>query len=129
MKLDELLKNAEVEELEEGWKGTLAGIAMVLGMIGSQHVKAADLGSFNSNFLKAIVAGEAGRTPISVADAKAELEARSNGKEQRIAKEPASAGFTKEFLEKAADPNRFGRYMISVEQAQKLLDEMESKRR
>jgi hypothetical protein len=33
----------------------------------------------------------------------------------------APKGFSKEYLQKAADPNRFGRYMISVEKAQELL--------
>jgi hypothetical protein len=34
---------------------------------------------------------------------------------------PASQGFSKEYLQKAADPNRTGRYMISIEKAQELL--------
>jgi hypothetical protein len=33
-------------------------------------------------------------------------------------------GFSKEWLQKAADPNRTGRYMISVEKAQELLNKM-----
>jgi hypothetical protein len=33
----------------------------------------------------------------------------------------APKGFSKEYLQKAADPNRTGRYMISVEKAQELL--------
>lgn len=36
----------------------------------------------------------------------------------------APTGFSKEYLQKAADPNRFGRYMISVEKAQELLSKM-----
>jgi hypothetical protein len=39
-------------------------------------------------------------------------------------KPAASAGFNKEWLQKAADPNRVGRYMISVEKAQELLNKM-----
>ena len=35
-----------------------------------------------------------------------------------------SNGFSKEYLEKAADPNRTGRYMISPEKAQQLLGQM-----
>jgi hypothetical protein len=35
-----------------------------------------------------------------------------------------SSGFSKEYLEKAADPNRTGRYMISLEKAQQLLGQM-----
>ena len=36
----------------------------------------------------------------------------------------APRGFSKEYLQKAADPNRIGRYMISVEKAQELLKSM-----
>jgi hypothetical protein len=36
----------------------------------------------------------------------------------------APTGFSKEWLQKAADPNRTGRYMISVEKAQELLSKM-----
>jgi hypothetical protein len=39
----------------------------------------------------------------------------------------APAGFSKEYLQKAADPNRTGRYMISVEKAQELLKQMDTK--
>lgn len=37
----------------------------------------------------------------------------------------APKGFSKEYLQKAADPNRTGRYMISVEKAQELLKGMQ----
>ena len=37
----------------------------------------------------------------------------------------APAGYSKEYLQKAADPNRLGRYMISVEKAQELLKNMQ----
>jgi hypothetical protein len=36
----------------------------------------------------------------------------------------APSGYSKEWLQKAADPNRIGRYMISVEKAQELLKNM-----
>jgi hypothetical protein len=36
----------------------------------------------------------------------------------------ASKGFSKEYLQKAADPNRVGRYLISVEKAQELLNQI-----
>jgi hypothetical protein len=65
---------------------------------------------------------------VSLDDAKAELQARANGKQQRVAPETkpqASGGYSKEYLQKAADPNRFGRYMISVEKAQELLNNMQ----
>lgn len=38
---------------------------------------------------------------------------------------PASQGFSKEYLQRAADPNRTGRYMISIEKAQELLSNMQ----
>jgi len=36
-------------------------------------------------------------------------------------------GFSKQYLQKAANPDRFGRYLISVEKAQELLKQMDSK--
>jgi hypothetical protein len=38
----------------------------------------------------------------------------------------APTGFSKEYLQKAADPNRVGRYMISVEKAQELLKKIDA---
>ena len=53
-----------------------------------------------------------------------------NGKEQRVS-EPAQAqepkGFSMEYLQKASDPNRLGRYLISVEKAQELLNQAQGK--
>ena len=43
------------------------------------------------------------------------------------AKAEAPKGYNKEYLQKAADPNRIGRYMMSVEKAQELLKQMDSK--
>jgi hypothetical protein len=43
------------------------------------------------------------------------------------AKAEAPKGYNKEYLQKAADPNRTGRYMISVEKAQELLKQMDKK--
>jgi hypothetical protein len=37
----------------------------------------------------------------------------------------APQGYSKEYLQKAADPNRFGRYLISIEKAQELLTQMD----
>jgi hypothetical protein len=39
--------------------------------------------------------------------------------------EKASTGYSKEYLQKAADPKRIGRFMISVEKAQELLKNMQ----
>lgn len=38
---------------------------------------------------------------------------------------PSTGGFSKEYLQKAADPKRFGRFLISVEKAQELLKQQE----
>jgi hypothetical protein len=40
------------------------------------------------------------------------------------AKAEAPQGFSKEYLQKAANPDRFGRFLISVEKAQELLKQM-----
>jgi hypothetical protein len=39
----------------------------------------------------------------------------------------APKGFSMEYLQKAADPNRFGRYLVSVEKAQELLNQARSR--
>jgi hypothetical protein len=92
--------------------------------LGAQ-AQTADLSGYNTQYLQQVAAGEHARPMVSLDDAKAELQARANGKQQRVAPETkpqASGGYSKEYLQKAADPNRFGRYMISVEKAQELLN-------
>jgi hypothetical protein len=42
-------------------------------------------------------------------------------------KSQSSKGFSMEYLQKAADPNRFGRYLVSVEKAQELLNQARSR--
>jgi hypothetical protein len=113
------------ESVAEGWKNVVAGSAMALGALGAQ-AQTADLSGYNTQYLQQVAAGEHPRPMVSVADAKAELQARANGK-QTVApatKPQSSSGYSKEYLQKAADPNRFGRYMISVEKAQELLNKM-----
>jgi hypothetical protein len=110
----------------EGWKDVVAGGAMALGALGAQ-AQTADLSGYNTQYLQQVAAGEHARPMVSVDDAKAELQARANGK-QTVApatKPQASSGYSKEYLQKAADPDRFGRYMISVEKAQELLRNMQ----
>jgi len=88
-----------------------------------------DLSAFSTEWLQqAADPNRTGRYMVSVADAQAELSARANGKQQSAPPTPdssAKAGYSKEWLEKAADPNRTGRYMISVEKAQELLGKMQ----
>jgi hypothetical protein len=115
----------------EGWKSNLAGAAMIgLGALGGAgHAQAADLSNYNTQYLQQVVSGETPRPMVSIDDAKAELQARANGKQQSAspaAQPDAPKGYSKEYLQKAADPNRFGRYWISVEKAQELLSKMDS---
>lgn len=117
-----------VSNVAEGIGSTLAGLglagAMALG--GAGHAQAADLSNFNTQYLQQVVSGEHPRPMVSIDDAKAELQARTNGKQQTVspAASNANSGFSKEWLQKAADPNRVGRYLISVEKAQDLLSKM-----
>jgi hypothetical protein len=125
-------RGAERDEgvMEEGWKGALAGAALAgLGVLSGAPAQAADLSNFNTQYLQQVVSGEHSRPMVSVDDARAELQARVDGKQQaapaRPAQSQAAAGYSKEWLQKAADPNRTGRYMISVEKAQELLGNMQ----
>jgi len=115
------------QDVAEGWKDLAVGGAMALGALGAGHAQAADLSNFNTQYLQQVASGEHPRPMVSIDDAKAELQARANGKQQSVttpAKSEEPKGFRKEYLQKAADPNRFGRYMISIEKAQELLNNM-----
>ena len=116
------------QDVEEGWKDVVAGGAMALGALGAGHAQAADLSSFNTQYLQQVASGEHPRPMVSIDDAKAELQARANGKQQSVpapAKSEEPKGFSKEYLQKAAYPNRFVRYLISVEKAQELLSKVQ----
>jgi hypothetical protein len=120
---------APVEGIDEGWKDLAIGGAMALGALGAGHSQAADLSHFNTQYLQQVVKGEHPRPMVSIDDAKQELQDRANGKQPatapaRIDSPSGSNGFSKEYLQKAADPDRFGRYMISVEKAQELLNKI-----
>jgi hypothetical protein len=95
------------EEVDEGLGSKLAGLglagAMALGA-GGAHARVTGDEAPGINRLT----GKPNTTQQAVDPAKAE----------------APKGFSKEYLQKAADPNRFGRYMISVEKAQELLNKM-----
>lgn len=120
-------KALEETELDEGWKNWLAGAALAgAALTGAGAAHAGDLSHYNTQYLQQVASGNHPRPLVSVDDAKAELEARANGKQQASSPEPTSSqGFSKEYLEKAADPNRFGRFLISVERAQELLKNMQ----
>jgi hypothetical protein len=100
-------KGQFVGGMEEGVGSKLAGLglagAMALGAGGAQaRVSGDETPGINR------LTGKPNTTQQAVDPAKAE----------------APKGFSKEYLQKAADPNRFGRYMISVEKAQELLNKM-----
>jgi hypothetical protein len=101
-------KGQFVGGMEEGVGSKLAGLglagAMALGSAGANArvVPGQDDPTINR------LTGKPNVTQVAPSDVKPE----------------ASAGFNKEWLQKAADPNRTGRYMISVEKAQELLNKM-----
>ena len=114
------------EDVAEGWKSTLAGAALAgaAALGGAGAAQAADLSSFNTQYLQQVANGEHPRPMVSVDDARAELQARTNGKQQTVTPEPKPQtpnGYSIDYLKKAADPERTGRYLISVEKAQELL--------
>ncbi len=57
----------------------------------------------------------------------ATVTAPSDNKPADAAPAATPTGFSKQYLQKAADPDRFGRYLISVEKAQELLKQMDKK--
>ena len=115
----------EEQDIEEGWKSALAGATLALGALGGAgHAQAADLSGYNTQYLQQVASGEHPRPMVSMDDAKAELQARANGKQQTVSpdvKPETPSGYSIDYLKKAADPERFGRYLISVEKAQELL--------
>ena len=94
-----------VTQLDEGWKEKLGAAAlagsMALGSAGAQaRVTPDGQGGFTG-----------GLKPTATVTAPSDNKPAAE----------APKGFSKEYLQKAADPNRTGRYMISVEKAQELL--------
>jgi len=97
-----------LNQLDEGWKEKLGAAALAGSMAlgaGSAHSRVTPdgEGGFTGGLKPA-------PTVTAPSDNKPAAEAPS--------------GFSKEYLQKAADPNRTGRYMISVEKAQELLKNM-----
>jgi hypothetical protein len=124
------------EDLDEGWKDWAVGGAMAIGALGAGHAHAGghDLSRFATDYLVKVAQGDGGRAMVSIDDAKAELQARASGKQQgasqaetprqQSASQGDPKGLSKEYLQKAADPDRVGRYLISVKKAQELLGQM-----
>ena len=73
-------------EVDEGWKSKLAGAALAgAAAFGGGGAHAADLSHYNTDYLqKAADENRFGRYMVSVDDAKAELQARANGKQQAV---------------------------------------------
>ena len=98
------------DKVEEGLGAKLAGLglagAMALGSAGANaRVTPDGQGGYTGGFKPAASQQASDSTPN---------------------KAEAPKGFSKEYLQKAADPNRFGRYLISVEKAQELLKKMDA---
>jgi hypothetical protein len=99
---------AEIDAIDEGLGSKLAGLglagAMALGAGGANaRVTPDGQGGYTGGFKPAATATAADVKPAA----------------------PASQSFSKEYLQRAADPNRTGRYMISVEKARELLSNMQ----
>ena len=88
--------------------------------------------SYNPDYLNKVINGEITRPKISAEKAQAALDWQSQNGGQVPSAAPSvmngdgPGGFSKEYLQKAADPNRLGRYMISPEKAQELLSQTKS---
>lgn len=122
-----------IEQVEEiNWRKAAATGAMALGALGAlggaSGAHAADFTKFNTEYLQQVAAGTHPRPWISADDARQELARRAGGgdvEQQQVVQQVPGKGFSKEYLERAADPGRVGRYMISVERAQELLKKMQ----
>ena len=109
-----ILENDQLDEFN--WKKAAATGAVALGAMGA-------MGGANARVTPDGQGGFTGGLKPA-----ATVTAPSDNKPADAA--PAAAGptgFSKQYLQKAADPNRFGRYLISVEKAQELLKQMDTK--
>lgn len=104
-----------------------------LSITNEQSIVSPNTQGFSKEYLeKAADPNRFGRYLISVEQAQQMLQQMQAGTSQNTPVQPQPApaatpkpqGFSKEYLQKAADPNRFGRYLISVERAQQLLQQM-----
>ena len=118
---------ASLGKLNEGIKSKLAGAALAtaMGLSGVSPSYGADLSAFSSDYLEQVVSGQHPRPMVSVADAKAELQAREAGKQQSVTTKPLSnsTGFSKSYLQSVVNGTH-PRPMISKEKALELLNKM-----
>jgi hypothetical protein len=79
-------------QTNEDWRTAVAGAALAgAAALGGGGAQAADLSHYNTEYLqKAADENRFGRYMVSIDDAKAELQARANGKQQAVA-QPAAA--------------------------------------
>jgi len=97
------------DKVEEGIGSTLAGLGLAGAMaLGASGAHARVTGDEDPGINR--LTGKPNVTQVAPSDTKPAVQ--------------APTGFSKEWLQKAADPNRVGRYMISVEKAQELLKKM-----
>ena len=97
-----------LNQLDEGWKEKLGAAALAGSMAlgaGAAHSRVTPDGQGGFT---------GGLKPTATVNAPSDNKPSTE----------APSGFSKEYLQKAADPNRTGRYMISVEKAQELLKNM-----
>ena len=94
-----------VKQLDEGWKEKLGAAALAGSM------------ALGATAAHSRVTYDADGNQVGGIKPTATVTAPSDNKPAA----EAPKGFNKEYLQKAADPNRTGRYMISVEKAQELL--------
>jgi len=100
---------AGIQQVDEGWKEKLGAAALAGSMaLGAAGAHARVTGDEDPNINRLTGKPNVVQTSTDTAPAKADT----------------SSGYSKEYLQKAANPDRVGRYMISVEKAQELLKNM-----
>lgn len=86
-----IAKKIKQQDVEEGWKSKLAGAALAgAAAFGGGGAHAADLSHYNTQYLQQVVSGEQPRPMVSIDDARAELQARANGKQQAVSNQSDS---------------------------------------
>jgi hypothetical protein len=75
-------------QTNEDWKTAVAGAALAgAAALGGGGAQAADLSYYGTEYLQQVVSGEHPKPMISVDDARAELQARANGKQQAVSQQ------------------------------------------
>jgi hypothetical protein len=75
-------------QTNEDWRTAVAGAALAgAAALGGGGAQAADLSYYGTEYLQQVVSGEHPKPMISVDDARAELQARANGKQQAVSQQ------------------------------------------